>query len=108
MNEKQRRKVQIEIKRLAKIQTGHTLEIRKEKPHEIYPIKPANMATSKWNALYKPAYLVQQTRVDYPDGTHTGMAYYRESTLEKAKASKKYLERKWEQDIFDKDPEKYS
>ena len=30
------------------------------------------------------------------DGTIRGMAYYRETTLKKAQATKKWLERKWE------------
>tara|TARA_R110002020_G_scaffold227602_1_gene438284 strand:+ start:958 stop:1386 length:429 start_codon:yes stop_codon:yes gene_type:complete len=71
------------------------LEIRKEKPHEIYPTKPANMTKSKWEALYKPQYVVQEKQRTMPDGTVRGMAYYRETTLKKAQATKKALERKF-------------
>jgi hypothetical protein len=99
MTPKQRKKVQIEIKRLSKIETGHTLEIEKEKPHPIHSKPPYN---------FKPYYLVQQTQRITPDGVKLGMAYYREPTLKKAESSKRYLERKWEQDMFDKNPEKYS
>ena len=70
-------------------------EIRKEKPHEIYPTKPANMTKSKWEALYKPQYVVQEKQRTMPDGTVRGMAYYRETTLKKAQATKKALERKF-------------
>ena len=58
----------------------------KEKPHEFYPKKPSNMSSAKWNALYKPHFEIKSG----------GMALYRESTLKKAQATKKWLERKWE------------
>ena len=103
MNDKQRRKVQIEIKRLSKTHTGYLLKIEKESPHEIYPTKPNNMSNSKWETLYKPQYVVKQA--NNPNG---GMAYFREKTMNEALVSKKFLERKWQQDMFDKDPQKYS
>jgi len=65
------------------------LVIVKEKPHPIHSKPPYN---------FKPQYLVQQKPKTHPDGTVTGMAYYRETTLKKAQASKKSLERKWEKE----------
>ncbi len=71
------------------------LEIRKEQPHEFYPTKPKNMSAKKWKILYKPQFLVQQKQKISKDGIVTGMAYYRETTMKKAMASKKALEKKW-------------
>ena len=45
------------------------------------------MPSAKWNALYKPQFEIK---------ARGGMAYYRETTLKKAQATKKWLERKWE------------
>ena len=91
---------ELEKKRLPSISTARRayknsgLEIRKEKPHHLYPTKPSNMSKAKWNTLYKPQYLVQQKQRTMPDGTVLGMAYNRETTLKKAKDTKKFLERK--------------
>ena len=74
------------------------LVIVKEKSHKFYPKKPSNMSSAKWNALYKPQYLLGRKRKTHPDGTVTGMDYYRETTLKKAQATKKWLERKWEKE----------
>ena len=63
------------------------LVIVKEKPHPIHSKPPYN---------FKPQYVVQQKPKTMADGTIRGMAYYRETTLKKAQATKKWLERKWE------------
>ena len=98
------RKAMFAMKAFNKLHNKHGLEIRKDEPHEIYPTQPTNMSKSKWESLYKPQYLVQQTRTVRPDGVVLGMAYYRETTRKKAEASMKYLKRKWENDLFEKYP----
>jgi hypothetical protein len=60
--------------------------IVKEKPHEFYPKKPSNMSFANWNALFKPRFEIK----------FGSMVLYRESTLKKAQATKKWLEREWE------------